>query len=791
MRPARYGLSASGDLYCKHLLIWLLQATKKVEAAALEAVTEHNEATESQSSPQKAADTATMASPNKSSATVPETPKDSSPVKPNWSEMHPSKAHHTTGAVSPGFILGFTDIKANDKTRGHAPTCATPTPTPAKPDQRGPEFTFRAPLPKADLDLELSSDARRIMDELRDKAQKIKADLVAKQQEEQTRRAQDPITGRKIAMPKGKAGRFSAAHMAEFKKMDSIENHPSAFRAQNNRLATPLSKGGLKRSPSKANLDDNDPAVLSKTTPAIAAARAAHATEGRSTGSKRVRQLLEDDVSTSRPNSRDGSSIPRPKSRGKDAAAMPRSQSSLASLMSPTKSSLARTVASKPGSQESLLSSSTGSLGVLPKSRTTGNLTSVPKKEETKPEVVSSGRFERVKSMFRSAPKASAKPPVKAPSGIPLPSGASKTPGLQRSVKAPQMPLTTPGRKLQKRIAITPQTNLATLAQNSPLVFKSGVPRSPTRAALGDITYPSLSAVMELQGAGKETVSYPDLSRHLNESSESVELAAADGESEVTERLPPTVPGTFTFRSDHTIKFGNAPPSGFGSSPGQASVRHVRPSILPSEGMPGSFPSRLSSLNIFGKRQSTSSNKENVEPSVEATKPPVSSSKKKLAIPVSRMAVKGASKVAHRDRVFLYDPIPHGIPNKKRHRDVAWDEDEKALEEEQEHRAAKKRRDNSELPDAAALLAPHKLAAEKSSAVTGLETTSPAKMSTSGVAARSAVGTGAGGSLALALKSPSPVKTMSSVPGSRSPTKKKAVLSISRLNMLARPKYRV
>ena len=58
---------------------------------------------------------------------------------------------------------------------------------------------------------------------------------------------------RKKAEPKGKMARFSDVHMSQFKKMDSIANHPSAFRADPSRFK-PVVGQSLKKSPSKPDL---------------------------------------------------------------------------------------------------------------------------------------------------------------------------------------------------------------------------------------------------------------------------------------------------------------------------------------------------------------------------------------------------------------------------------------------------------------------------------------------------------------------------------------------------------
>lgn len=179
-----------------------------------------------------------------------------------------------------------------------------------------------------------------------------------------------------------------------------------------------------------------------------------------------------------------------------------------------------------------------------------------------------------------------------------------------------------------------------------------------------DTGYPSIANLPNI-GVSSKVVDYPSLAgvRPLPEPPRQVP--------------PPSVPGTFTFRSDHTISFGSSP-KGFGSSPGQASVRQVRPSVLPSA-MPGSFPS---------------GNKENSAP---------------------------------------LPSVPHGMANKKRRRVESDDEEA----EEEIERSPKK---TKTVPEGHMLFAPK------------LQTTPRAK-------------------------TPSPVK-------------KKGVLSLSRLNMLARPKMR-
>jgi hypothetical protein len=98
-----------------------------------------------------------------------------------------------------------------------------------------------------------------------------------------------------------------------------------------------------------------------------------------------------------------------------------------------------------------------------------------------------------------------------------------------------------------------------------------------------------------------------------------------------------------------------------------------------------------------------------------------------------------------------FKALPHGIITKKRHR-VATDEEE--AEQEAQERAAKKRR-NEIVPEGEALLAPRLMASGRKPSLT------PAKR----------------------------FGVPSSAPGTPSP-KKKAGISLSRLNMLSKPKVR-
>ena len=120
-----------------------------------------------------------------------------------------------------------------------------------------PEFQFTFKRQSA----ELSPAAKIMMEESRDEAVKIRSRMVSRK--DVTTAADVPLSPeRRIAKPKSRAGRFSDVHVSEFRKMDSIANHPSAFRADPNRGTRPI----LKRSRSKTDLDKSEESIPKKNT---------------------------------------------------------------------------------------------------------------------------------------------------------------------------------------------------------------------------------------------------------------------------------------------------------------------------------------------------------------------------------------------------------------------------------------------------------------------------------------------------------------------------------------------
>ncbi|TWU75814.1 hypothetical protein ED733_004491 [Metarhizium rileyi] len=664
-------------------------------------------------------DDTTMGSP----LPEPSTPA-SSALKPPRSEMHPSKYHFSTGNPSSALRLGFSDIPKEPATPGGQQ--GTPSKVTRVPSSN---FTFRVARESAGT--ELSGEAQRMLNEIRDQAAKFKAELVAQRELE----SGVCIGDRPFAKPKGKVGRYSAAHIAEFKKMDSIEGHASAWRAQEGRF-TPVKS--LKRTPSKANLDGTptsqrsvgiqrspvksgtEESPNSRSRPYLKRKSSAanlesdhHAAPKRLNGNKspgklvsaageaiastakRIRQRQEDDAATTRPRpvesspSKSISVFSRLASPKKAAAALPPTRGKVP--MMPTIS------LAQPPTKPSILS--------LPAIVTGSNLNSpVSKATEPKRRVISPRSFSKVKSILRGS-KTSAEEGV---SAIPHPQ-ISRTPAPSRVTKElPPVPLTTPRRILEKRVTFTPEVVNAVNAQSSPSPKRHN--NSRLRPALKSIETHCSAVDRVLVESTASKPLYPDLSplKHL-----------IDSQSRRAVSRSPSTASTFTFRSDHTIKFGNTSATGFGPSPGQSSVRHVSGPV-DSSNMPGSFPTPSS--------PSSHPNKENKAPS----------------------------------SVKLLPGTAHGMQNKKRHRATA-DEDDFDNE-----RAAKKRK-NESVPEGQALLAPRLVRAGSASVTKNSRLTrTPGR----------------------AGNSRTPRKAPVCASASASPTKKVTGLSMSRLNMLAQPKNR-
>lgn len=681
-------------------------------------------------------------------------------LKPPSTEMHPSKFHPTTAEPSSALRLGFTDITAARKRDSSHGAGLQSTPT--KVGVPSSAFTLR--VPHGGDYLGLGPEALRVLEGLREKAAEYKADIVAQRANESTSASTD-AKGRTIATPKGKSGRFSAVHMAEFKKMDSIEGHASAWRAQNGRFQ-PVVNPGVKRSLSKANLDI--PQNSLKRTPskreagpqssvtrklALETKSVSHplskkldfkarASEEQSSAkdeqpslpSKRFKKNAEDDTSTTRPVMQESTSVPRPVSSVKRHAISRIARPSLSRLMSPTKSSLANAASPKksevPVAALSPKPTFKSRLEALKESRGLKESTESKEakeskeskeskwpKETTEPKELKAFKdLKALKETKESDEAAMSQPdtPLRRSMMKSVFGSSLFTPRRQSAIPQPvvtpprfsnlnfhRLAATQPLKKVVKHVTFTPEVTRTIFDPDSLTLYKTSaikkiLQRSEAKEALAE------------QDSG--SIAYPDLSAYKD-------LLDAEPESAKSPTPTSSVPGKFTFRSNHTIKFGHPSPIGFGASPGQSSVRQVRSSIKPTSDMPGSFPDPVS--------PSSHPDKENAAPS-----PPK-----------------------------VLSGVPHGMSNKKRHRADSVDED---TDKEAADRAGKKAK-SSQVPEGQALLTPRLASTPSASAKRPTITRSVGK---------------------------TPVRPIIRAVGSVSPSKKRPTLSMSRLNMLAQPKNR-
>lgn len=257
------------------------------------------------------------------------TPSTIGSARPPREEMHPSKAQKsTTKKLDSGLILGFQPVQRDSSGNVIKETLTSNTPSKvvsSPPSNLGTPSKFGFKFSSDDA--QLSEEARKLMESVREDVARIKAQMILDRGEQQRKAeaGEQILEGRKIAKPKGKAGRYSDAHMAEFKKMDSIAGHASAFRAQPGRF-TPVTKS-LKRKSSKALLDEPE-ARPSPPKPIVEA--------------KRVKRTEIQTTSTTRPLGNIGTprkmAIPQPS----------RSTFRSSSLMTPTRSSAARFASARP-----------------------------------------------------------------------------------------------------------------------------------------------------------------------------------------------------------------------------------------------------------------------------------------------------------------------------------------------------------------------------------------------------------------------------------------------------------
>lgn len=403
------------------------------------------------------------------------TPTTSSVARPPREEMHPSKAQQsTTKQVDSGLILGFNPIRKDADGKpvdivDHTPTKSTQFGTP------GYEFKFGR-------DTQLSDEARKLMERVREEAAQIKTQMILDKSKQDHETAQ--IHGdRKFAKPKGKAGRFSDVHMAEFKKMDSIAGHPSSFRGTPGRFQ-PVTKS-LKRTKSKAQLDEPEPQPSSiprsPSKPSVSSNMP-------NTATKRVKHNTADDASTTRdPTMAEKSRIPQ-KPAGPRARPAVRS-----SLMTPTRASMARSTSTIKAPKTSMIPS-------LARSPATQAVAS-PRTPRTDFNPRLKGHlpsFGNLKSILRRRQPLFSRDPAKIAAGTHVAAPDFNPDSLlgNQADLADSAPTPSP----KKHVEFTPSVKSRyDLTHDSP--SRSKIPTTPSRSNLSDIVYPSLPTLTPEQSA--------------------------------------------------------------------------------------------------------------------------------------------------------------------------------------------------------------------------------------------------------------------------------------------------
>ncbi|RAK78301.1 uncharacterized protein BO72DRAFT_527057 [Aspergillus fijiensis CBS 313.89] len=391
-------------------------------------------------------------------------------ARPSHQDMHPSKVHQsTTKQPDSGLVLGFNPIKKDAEGNVVKDTATESTPTKARDSPASayygtPAFEFKL----ASQEAQLSDEAKKLMESVRLDAAKIKAQMV----KDRANGAQDKpeLTERKIVQPKGKTDRFTEAHMAEFKKMDSIANHPSAFRAAPGRFQPVIEKKTLKRSNSKARLDETD--SKSPSPSKVSVARPSPAPVAAS--AKRVKHNQTDDASTSR--------LPTLNSP-KPGFTRPR-HSFRKSLMTPTRASAARASTVRPARTSMIPSLVRSPAPTQPEIPRTPQTDFNPRLKSNIPD------FSQPRSILRQPHQLFSKDPLKIAAGTHVAAPDFSSNMLFGSSRdATEEPSHTPSPK--KRVEFTP------CVKDAPeeTVFSPSPSKLPTASAsrvVSDIVYPTL-----------------------------------------------------------------------------------------------------------------------------------------------------------------------------------------------------------------------------------------------------------------------------------------------------------
>lgn len=319
------------------------------------------------------------------------TPKDVTPIKPSAQEMHPKQFHDSTAKpMTEASWLGFSSMAPHTEPAKGSSKIAVAQGTPTKPGKAegggmavtSPQFAFTF---QRDVSLDLSEEARKMMAEKREEAARIRKMMVAEGQGEgREGEGKGDGLGRKMATPKGRSGRFSDVHMAQFRKFESIAQHPSAFRAEKNKASGKSEGNGraeaegmagngaksLKRTLSKADLQGSStapgPLSRSPSKPSLGAATASSAlprptsksslhppptidasSSSLSSPAKRIKRAADDDTSTSRPKTSSNEGTPSTPKGSKLGRVQTASSRLSHAAMTPTQASLARAASVK------------------------------------------------------------------------------------------------------------------------------------------------------------------------------------------------------------------------------------------------------------------------------------------------------------------------------------------------------------------------------------------------------------------------------------------------------------
>ncbi|EFQ89119.1 hypothetical protein PTNB73_00974 [Pyrenophora teres f. teres] len=567
--------------------------------------------------PQAKANATPTATPHKNKALLAaasQTPTDRTPIKPAGQEMHP--AHHrasTAKVLDEARWLGFQSLGAHTAPpkamgpAGQGTPSKTPVPSTATTKQdvgSSPEFRFRfkSPLPalnkSAQDEATLSPTSRNILREAGITGTPGGGTRALFGTSEWSSK-DDVSPQRKKAEAKGKMARFSDVHMKQFKNMDSIANHASAFRAdpsrfkpvvgpslkksnsrsdlakpETNKLKRTQSKAdlaesstksdtGLKRTQSKMDLaGPSVPRSESKTRmlPPARSVRPTSSDGDNNPGAKRVKRTESDDAATTRPASHES------KGKAPVVAATPRkitSQTALprvaARLMTPTKSSIARSQSVMTTKTTSIIPTfgRGPSTNALAKSPSAGRLLSSPSNVSHLQAMRDGAReslrkashnLQRVRSILRTPNRKFSHDPSKIAAGTHM----SPPPVSDFDKALPAIPATAPAKK---------HVNFSSSTLERASHDEMGKSPSPMKFRAGSEVPPG-------------AVVYPTLNTDIPELAQDVDTLTTSPSRRLTfGGANPSHPRSFSFESNKTVNFG---PVSTGT------IRMVRQSDAPS-----------------------------------------------------------------------------------------------------------------------------------------------------------------------------------------------------------------